>query len=402
MEVKEKTTAFEQKGGQINSNEQPNSLHNENNTNFAENQDNSSKTDNIKSLGSSTYTTLQTIFNKYLSLPEGADKALALWTIFTYGYDVFEFAPRLAILSPEPRCGKSTLLTLLDTLIYNPLNVSNISPAAIYRTVSNNTMTLLLDEVDTYINSKNNKDMVGILNSGHRRNGTVLRMGGTNYSITQRFKCFCPVALAGIGNIPDALKDRSIIISLRRKRPEEVKEILRIVKLEKDVEEVKRNCEKIMNSSKYTIANIDVPTQPFLSDRGNDNWEGLYKIAKFISNEVYNEAIEVSKLLLKSSFNDLESIRCQLLADIRQIFEEKNIDAIEATILCSELMNIEESPWLYYENKGITPYSLSSLLKFFNIKSHQMKVNGINKKRYRLKDFQDTFERYLPNKEKDV
>ena len=106
--------------------------------------------------------------------------------------------------------------------------------------------------------------------------------------------------------------------------------------------------------------------------------------------------------MLKSSFNDLESIRCQLLGDIRQIFEEKNIDAIEATILCSELVNIEESPWLYYENKGITPYSLYSLLKFFNIKSHQMMVNGINKKRYRLKDFQDTFERYLPNKEKDV
>ena len=40
MEVKEKITAFEQKGGQINSNEQPNSLHNENNTNFAENQEN--------------------------------------------------------------------------------------------------------------------------------------------------------------------------------------------------------------------------------------------------------------------------------------------------------------------------------------------------------------------------
>ena len=96
----------------------------------------------------------------------------------------------------------------------------------------------------------------------------------------------------------------------------------------------------------------------------------------------------------------MESIRCQLLTDIKQIFEEKGVDTIEATTLSLELQNIEESPWLTYEGKGLTPYSLASLLRFFNIKSHQIKRNGKNKKRYKLADFQDTFERYIPNRKR--
>lgn len=120
-----KITATEQNGGQINQ------LQAENNTIKTENQENNDN-NTLKEIGARSYTTLKSEFNKYLYLPDGADTALALWTIFTYGYKDFEFAPRLAILSPEPRCGKSTVLRVLECLVNEPANTSNISTAAIY------------------------------------------------------------------------------------------------------------------------------------------------------------------------------------------------------------------------------------------------------------------------------
>lgn len=402
MKNEDKTTAEGRQGGLKMTNKLSNLFIFKDNTQMLKNQENFLEKDTkIKCLGKEIYEELQNKFNKYLVLPNGADKALALWTIFTYGYDVFEFAPRLAILSPEPRCGKSTLLTLLESLINNPLNVSNISSAAIYRSISNELLTLLLDEVDTFINNKNNSQMVGILNAGHRRNGTVMRMGGPRYTIAERFNCFCPVALAGIGNIPDALKDRSIIISLRRKKVEDIRETLRIAKLEKAVESLKINCQMFMEMAKEKIAELEIPTQPFLSDRGNDNWEGLFKIAAFISESAFQEALKASKELAENVFDKQKSIRCQLLKDIKQIFDETKEETIESVILCDKLLNLVESPWMEYEYKGLTPYTLASLLKFFDIKSRQMKKNGVNKKRYARKDFEDAFMRYLPSDEQE-
>ena len=59
---------------------------------------------------------LENLFKKYLYLPQYAEKILALWVLHTYKPEAFEYTPRLFIYSPEPRCGKSTLLDLLELL----------------------------------------------------------------------------------------------------------------------------------------------------------------------------------------------------------------------------------------------------------------------------------------------
>ncbi len=49
-------------------------------------------------------------FKTYLSLDEGAAEVLALWSVYTYAIDACQFAPRLFLKSPVPRCGKTTAL----------------------------------------------------------------------------------------------------------------------------------------------------------------------------------------------------------------------------------------------------------------------------------------------------
>ena len=70
-------------------------------------------------------------FTRYVILPPGGAELLMLWTLFTYCHDTTMISPILGIISPEKRCGKTTLLTLLRRLIAKPLPGANITPAVV-------------------------------------------------------------------------------------------------------------------------------------------------------------------------------------------------------------------------------------------------------------------------------
>lgn len=72
---------------------------------------------------------------RYVALPEGAADALALWIAFTYLHNNFGISPLLCITSPEKRCGKTTLLSILGQLTARALPASNITSAALFMTV---------------------------------------------------------------------------------------------------------------------------------------------------------------------------------------------------------------------------------------------------------------------------
>ena len=96
----------------------------------------------------------------HIVLPVASAVAITLWVLLTYVYDAFRILPILAILSPEKRCGKTTLLSLLNGLVNNGMMASNISSAAVYRVVEKYRPTLLTDEADTFF--KNNEELRGI------------------------------------------------------------------------------------------------------------------------------------------------------------------------------------------------------------------------------------------------
>src|SRR5690606_12160382 len=104
-------------------------------------------------------------------------EALALWSIFSYGFNASNIAPKLLIHSPEKRCGKTTLLDVLSELVWKPILASNITPAVIFRVIESVGGTIMIDEADTFI--RNNSELAGIINSGHRKkHATVWRCDG--------------------------------------------------------------------------------------------------------------------------------------------------------------------------------------------------------------------------------
>jgi hypothetical protein len=120
---------------------------------------------------------LRMALTRHVIMSKEAAAATALWIVHTFLLDVFDTSPRLAITSPEKRCGKTTLRDILDLVTQCPLPTANATPAAIFRVIEMYRPTLLIDEADTFLDKRS--ELGGILNSGHRR-GTayVLRTVG--------------------------------------------------------------------------------------------------------------------------------------------------------------------------------------------------------------------------------
>src|ERR1700693_1144698 len=70
---------------------------------------------------------------------------LALWAFHTHIYTQYNKSSRLAVLSPVPNCGKSTVLDILGAMVWNPKQVIDPTVATTFRLAGSH--TLLIDEV---------------------------------------------------------------------------------------------------------------------------------------------------------------------------------------------------------------------------------------------------------------
>ena len=68
--------------------------------------------------------------------------------------EAFDTTPRLCVLSPEKGSGKTRVLEVLQLVCPAAELVLNISPAALFRLIGAGPITLLMDEADTYLETK--------------------------------------------------------------------------------------------------------------------------------------------------------------------------------------------------------------------------------------------------------
>ncbi len=153
--------------------------------------------------------------------------AMAMWIAHTWAIDSFPCTPRLALLSPTPRAGKTRALELVDSLAARPELLADVSSAYLFRSIPLLKPTFLVDECDALFSARANgdtkaEDVRAIINSGYRKGAFVGRIVGQGADMRPvRFPTFGPVALAGIGTLPATVLDRAIVIRLRRRAASE-------------------------------------------------------------------------------------------------------------------------------------------------------------------------------------
>jgi len=331
---------------------------------------------------------------EYVILAEHEARASALWILHAHGFDGWQVTPRLAIRAPTPGAGKSVLLDVLGCMVPRALEAENLSPAVVFRAIEAYRPCLMVDEVDTFL--RDNDELRGVLNSGHRKGGQVIRCEGDNHEI-RVFNTFAPIATAGIGHLPGTLADRSIHIELQRKKPDESTREFRQDRID-HLRVLARQAARWMKDNRTTFRDSEPKMPEGIFNRKADNWRPLLAIADAAGGDWPERAREAAVALSTSDADNAESQKVQLLEDCRTILNDVPGDRIKTKELLSRLHDMEERPWGdYRRGKAINAQQLGGILRSFKILASARRFDdGSNVKGYLKADFIDVFARYLP------
>lgn len=328
---------------------------------------------------------------RFIACNHEVSQAAALWIALTWFIDVVQVAPLAIITAPEKRCGKSQLLNLMAKMSFRAIPASGISPAALFRAIELWSPTLFLDESDAFL--KENEELRGLLNSGHTRDTAfTIRVVGDSHTVT-RFKTWGAKALAGIGHVADTLLDRAIILELRRKLSHEEVDRIRHAKPEL-FEDLKAKLARFADDYRDKVRHARPPLPESLNDRAQDNWDPLLSIA-MVAGGNWLQIGTAAALKISGSEEITQTTGTELLSNIKEIFEEKQIDRITTAELIKALCADEEWNWATY-NRGlpIKPRQLANRLKAYDIHSKSIRFISDVAKGYGREQFTEAFNRY--------
>ena len=333
---------------------------------------------------------------RYVVLPTPhAVDAVTLWIAATHAQPAWAHAPRLVIRGPEKRCGKSRLLDMVEALCWDPFITVNSSSAAVYRSITADPPTMLVDEADTIFGPKadGNEDLRGLLNAGHQRNRPAKRYDAATNRV-ESIPTFAMAALAGIGAMPDTIEDRAVVIRMRRRAPGET---VAPYRHRRDRPALRALSEQLTAWLRADLPVLEIaePAMP-VEDRAADTWEPLIVVADH-AGASWPERARVATLTLSAEAADDgdTSTRVRLLVDCRVAFADQ--EAIPTTLLLERLRLDPEAPWREYGPQGLTAMRLGQMLREYDIRSSTMRFPGLGQaKGYRRTDFTDAWDRYCP------
>jgi Protein of unknown function (DUF3631) len=340
-------------------------------------------------------------YNKYVIFPsaEAAD-AVTLYTAATHGQTAWEHATRLVVKSPIKRCGKTRLQEVARELVHEPLPTTNISTAALARSIDEaDPPTLILDEADTVFGKKEQRieaaeDLRGILNSGHSRGWPYVRW---DPKARQREVCstFAMATVGGIGNMPDTIEDRAVIVTLQRRAAGERVTQWRSRRAIPALREIRDRLHAWvqLHIEELAEAEPDLPVE----DRPAECWEPLAAIADAAGGDWPARARKACQALTGAVDNPDDTDGGErLLADLRMIWRDEHC-LYTATII-DRLCTIEEAPWSAWHKgeKQISSRAFAALLKPYGIRTVNVREhgNGDPRKGLRHGDMLKAWERY--------
>ena len=346
---------------------------------------------------------IDTLLDRFVAFPSEHERhAVAAWVLHTWTLDAFDSTPRLALLSPEKGSGKTRTLEVLELLVPNPHHTVNMSAAALFRVVgSETTATLLMDEADTYLGWKvaaQHEDIRGLVNAGHRRGAVTYRVSVEKGIEVQAFPAYSAVALAGIGDLPDTIIDRSVVVPMQRRSPSEQVEAFRRRKVEPTTANLRDAIEVWSADQVDVLAELldDLELPAGIEDRAADVWEPLIAIAT-LAGDPWEQRLTDAATTINNARQDRDpSLGMQLLRDIRQVFDDRQADRISSAQLAEALADIEGAPWADIRGNPIDANGIAKRLRAYSVRPAVHRFGDTTARGYLKEDFYDVWQRYLP------
>lgn len=328
---------------------------------------------------------ISAVLRLHVVLPYDAAETIALFVLHAHAHAAARISPLLALVSPDVGCGKTTALSLLVQLTPHARFTSDVTPAGLYRTIDG-PCTLLIDEAETTL--LGNRRLCSLLNSGHQRGGAcVMRADGI-------FDLYCPKVIALVGELPAALRDRSIVILLKRKRPDETVAPLNAAAIAR-LKDLSERAALWVEQQFEQLAAADPELPAGMANRSADNWRSLLAIADAAGGRWPDLARSVAARAAARTETTI-SPGISMLSDFRDMFRDQHTDRLATGEAISALAARDDRPWAtYHRGRAITAYEIAKLLLPFGIHPTTLRFGDTTAKGYFISNFHDAFDRYL-------
>ena len=335
--------------------------------------------------------------------------AIASWVLHTYVAEVFSTTPRLAVTAATIECGKTRVLETIEALVQGPRLSVSVTGPYLFRTIGARPVTLLLDEYENIWrdDSDHGQDLRAIIDAGHRRGATVGRVVGQGSELVPHdFEVFCPVALAGVGRLPDSVRSRSVVIRMRRRGPDETVEPYEREEAWSVAGPLRRRLGAWAMRNRERLVGFRPALPDGVVDRPADVWRPLLAIAHVVGGHWPETIAAACVRLTREQEAAGEDLATRLLDDIKAVFDgtdltdEKGtatgtaVDRMFSTDLVERLCAREDWPWGALRTGMLTPHGLAKRLSDFDVRPKNLRIGDRLTKGYDRSWFVDAWTRF--------
>jgi DNA primase len=270
-------------------------------------------------------------------------KVLSLWIYSTYFYMLFQSGFPYLLITGEKGTGKSTADFLIYLLSLNPKFALHMSESSLFRAISQQGGTFILDELENLTDKKSvdGNAFATILKGGYSNFGRIYRTNMENgIAMIEEHSAFGPKVISNINGLDDVIGDRCIFIKTAR-APESKLKFLKDPQIYREQERSKAHS----ITSRCVISALEYfqTVNEIYNDANNKVMTGnarlsqiilpLVAMAKFVGGD-YEEA------LMRFYRDDIAPVKEELSVSTQEGMV-KNI----LKIVAQELTGIRESKW---------------------------------------------------------
>jgi hypothetical protein len=320
---------------------------------------------------------------KHILMGEASANVLTLWTLYTYLFDAFEWAPYIYITSPVHGCGKSTLRRLLERLTRRSMHTSEGTAASMFRVIHAKRPTFFIDEWDQ-LSRGTKENVMSILNSGALYDGTVTRCHPETLE-PEVFRTFCPKMILGIGGTKLSAATKSRLIELPIQRAMASDGLARFKWYDGGP------LRAMIAPWARRARNWAIVTEPVMDAdtlRSRDVWEPLWVVAEACGPWWVQKCREAARELGGwSEAPDNSPVAVELLHQCAGVFSAVGASVLRSREITYNLGSLQGAT-------SVTPAQLAARLGLFGIRPTQIRFPDGNARGYRAEQFEDPCRRY--------